>query len=260
MRTYYIQNRGESMNNPKDVSKRQARREQVRRKEQRGRLIGIGLISIGAIFVAFLIIYPNFKPAAAVITPPAVVRPNVDFNAAGNPDAPIRIDEYSDFQCPYCAKFYKETESKLMEAYVATGTVYFVYNTFGEFIGPESAGAGEAAYCAGDQGKFWEMHDIILSNQAGENQGAFVDRRLIAFADTLKLDMNKFESCFKANTYKDTIYQDGKDGLTAGVKATPSFIMSYTVNGEVKTKLIEGAQSLDGFKTEIDAALAEMGQ
>jgi protein-disulfide isomerase len=248
------------MNNPKDVSKRQARREQIRRKEQRARWIGIALISIGAIFVAFLIIYPNFKPVGAIATPKPFTRPNVEFNAAGNPDAPIRIDEYSDFQCPYCAKFYQDTEAQLMETYVTDGTVYFVYNTFGEFIGSESAGAAEAAYCAGDQGKFWEMHDVLLSNQAGENQGAFADRRLIAFANTLDLDMNKFESCFNANTYKDTIIQDGKDGLAGGIQATPSFIMSYTVNGEVKTKIIEGAQTFDGFKTEIEAALAEMGK
>jgi protein-disulfide isomerase len=248
------------MNNQKDMSKRQARREQIRRKDQRGRLIGIGLISIGAIFIAFLIIYPNFKPVGAIAAPEAITRPNVEFNAAGNPDAPIRIDEYSDYQCPYCAKFYEDTEAKLMETYVADGTVYFVYNTFGEFIGPESSSAGEAAYCAGDQGKFWEMHDIILSNQAGENQGAFADRRLLAFAEDLGLDMNKFETCFNANTYKDTIDQDMTDGLAGGVKATPSFVMTYTVNGEVKTKLIEGAQPFEGFKTEIEAALAEIGQ
>ena len=75
------------MNNTKDISTRQARREEIRRKEQRGRLIGIGLISIGAIFIAFLIIYPSFKPAAALTIPDATIRPNVDFNAAGNPDA-----------------------------------------------------------------------------------------------------------------------------------------------------------------------------
>jgi protein-disulfide isomerase len=257
---HYIQITGVGMNNPKDVSKRQARREQIRRKEQRNRLIGIALISIGAIFVAFLIIYPNFKPIGAISTPPALARPNVNFNAAGNPDAPIRIDEYSDFQCPYCEKFYKDTEAQLMDTYVTDGTVYFVYNTFGEFIGTESSSTGEAAYCAGDQGKFWEMHDIIFANQAGENTGAFNDRRLIAFAKTLGLDMTKFESCFNGQNYKDKIAKDGRDGLAGGVKATPSFIMSYKVNGVVKTKLIEGAQTIDGFKTEIDAALAEMGK
>jgi protein-disulfide isomerase len=252
----YIKIRGVNMNNPKDISKRQVRREQIRRKEQRGRWVGITLISIGAIFVAFLIIYPNFKPAAALAIPEALARPNVDFNAAGNPDAPIRIDEYSDFQCSHCASFYKTTEKQLMDSYVADGTVYFVYNTFGDFMGPDSADMGGAAYCAGDQAKFWEMHDVILSNQ-GNAQGA---RRLAEFAEYLKLDMDKFESCFNANTYKDTIAQDAKDGLAGGVKATPSFVMSYTVNGEVKTKLIEGAVSFDSFKTEIEAALAEIGK
>jgi protein-disulfide isomerase len=147
-----------------------------------------------------------------------------------------------------------------MASSVADGTVYFVYHSFGEFIGSESASAAEAAYCAGDQEKFWEMHDIIFANQVGENAGAFIDRRLIAFAENLGLDTNTFNSCFNGNNYKDLIAKDGKDGLAAGIKATPSFIMSYTVNGEVKTKLIEGAQLIDTFKQEIEAALAEMGQ
>lgn len=248
------------MSNTKDLSKRQARREQIRRKETRGRLMGISLISIGAIFVAFLIIYPNFKPVGEISTPEAISRPDVKFNAAGNPDAPIKIEEYSDFQCPYCGQFTERTEPQLMETYVADGTVYFVYHTFGEFIGPESGATAEAAYCAGDQEKFWEMHDIIFANQSGENAGAFTDRRLLAFAEKLELDMGVFTSCFNGNDYKDLIAKDGKDGLAAGIKATPSFILSYTVNGEVKTKLIEGAQLFETFKQEIEAALAEMGK
>jgi protein-disulfide isomerase len=257
---YHILFIGESMNNPKDISKRQARREEIRRREQRGRFIGIGLISLGAIFVAFLIIYPNFKPVGAITMPEAATRPNVKFNAAGNPNAPIKIDEYSDFQCPYCANFYKETEGQLMKTLVADGTVYFVYHTFGEFIGSESGSSAEAAYCAGDQEKFWEMHDILFSNQAGENQGGFADRRLVAFAEKLGLDMNKFNTCFNANAHKDLILKDGRDGQAAGVKATPSFVLSYTVNGTVKTKLIEGGQTIDAFKKEVSAALAEMGK
>ncbi len=144
-----------------------------------------------------------------------------------------------------------------METFVADGTVYFVYHSFCEFIGAESAGSAEAAYCAGDQDKFWEMHDIIFANQEGENAGAFVDRRLLAFAENLGLDMNKFKTCFNGSKYKDLIAQDAKDGLAAGVKATPSFSMSYTVNGVVKTKLLEGALGYDTFKQEIEAALAE---
>ena len=244
----------------KEISKRQARREQIRRKDMRNRLLGIGLISIVAILVAFLIIYPNFKPVGDISTAPEMTRSQVKFNAAGNPDAPIRIDEYSDFQCPYCRIFFEETESQIMESYVADGTVYFVYNSFGDFIGPESAAAAEAAYCAGDQEKFWEMHDIIFANQAGENAGAFTDRRLLAFAEKLDLDMTAFREGFDGNTYKSLITQDGKDGVSAGIKATPSFILSYTVNGEVKTQIIEGAQGIDAFTQAIEAALAEMGK
>ncbi|MBC7879512.1 MAG: DsbA family protein [Anaerolineales bacterium] len=246
------------MSNTKEMSKRQMRREQIRRKEMRGRIISISFISIVAILIAFLFIYPNFKPVGEIFTPEAISRPDVKFNAAGNPDAPIKLEEYSDFQCPFCRRFFEDTEAKLLETYVADGTVYFVYHSFGEFIGPESAGSAEAAYCAGDQEKFWEMHDTIFANQAGENQGAFTDRRLKAFAENIELDMSQFNSCFDGGDYKDLIAQDAKDALAADIQATPSFIMSYAVNGEVKTKLIEGAQPYDVFKQEIEAALLEM--
>lgn len=244
----------------KELSKRQARREQIRRKDTRNRLLGIGLISIVAILVAFLIIYPNFKPVGDISTAPEVTRSQVKFNAAGNPDAPIRIDEYSDFQCPYCRIFFEETEAQIMESYVADGTVYFVYNSYGDFIGAESAAAAEAAYCAGDQEKFWEMHDIIFANQTGENVGSYTDRRLSAFAEKIGLDMDQFNSCYNGGDHRDRVNQDAKNATIAGIKATPSFVLTYTVNGEPKTRLIEGAQGYDAFKLEIDAALAEIGQ
>ncbi len=248
------------MSNTKEMSKRQTRREQIRRKELRGRFFGIGLISIGAIFLAFLFIYPNFKPVGEISTAEARSRPNAKFNSAGNPDAPVKIDEYSDFQCPFCRKFYEDAEPQLMDTYVKDGTVYFSYHSYGEFIGVESGAAAEAAYCAGDQDKFWEMHDTIFANQTGENVGAYTDRRLTAFANTLGLDMGTFNTCFNNGTYSKLVTQDGNDGVSAGIKATPSFILSYTVNGEKKTKLLEGAQPFSVFEQEIKAALAEIGK
>lgn len=147
-----------------------------------------------------------------------------------------------------------------MKSYVADGTVYFVYNSFGDFIGPKSAAAAEAAYCAGDQEKFWEMHDIIFANQTGENVGNYTDRRLSAFAEKIGLDMDQFNSCYNGGDHRDRVNQDAKNATIAGIKATPSFVLTYTVNGEPKTRLIEGAQGYDAFKLEIDAALAEIGQ
>lgn len=244
----------------KEMSKRQVRKEQIRRKEQRSRLVAIALITLGALFLAFLIIYPMLKPVGAVNPAPEVSRPNVDFNTAGDPNAPIVITEYSDYQCPYCRLFFENTEELLMAQYVEPGTVYFVYKSVGGFIGPESEAAAEAAYCAGDQGKFWEMHDIIFANQTGENVGAYTDRRLEAFADELDLDRGLYDDCISSGKYEDLTAQDAEDANAAGIQATPSFLITYEVNGETQTRLIQGAQPIDVFAQEIEAALAELGQ
>ena len=247
------------MNN-KEMSKRQMRREQIRRKEKQSRLIAIVLITLGALFLAFLFIYPNFKPVGEIVTPEQVSRPDADFNTAGDPNAPITITEYSDFQCPYCRIFFENTEALLLEKYVATGTVYFVYKSVGEFIGPESKAAAEAAYCAGDQGKFWEMHDILFANQTGENVGAYTDRRLEVFADEIGLDRAEYDDCVSSGKYAELADQDAADATAAGIQATPSFVITYEVNGETQTRLIQGAQGIDVFTQEIEASLADMGK
>ncbi len=248
------------MSKDEGISKRQARREQRRRAEQRSRLITIGLIVAGALLVAFVLIYPNVQAVGAIATAEARTRPQVKDNGAGDPNAPVKIEEFSDFQCPYCKHFYEQTEAQVMDAYVATGKVYFTYRSFGEFIGPESRAAAEAAYCAGDQNKFWEMHDILFANQKAENAGDFTNPRLVAFAQKIGLDMTRFHSCFDNGTYSSRVDQDGVDGRAANVKATPSFVLSYTVNGQVKSELIEGAEPFSTFQAKIDAALKEMGK
>jgi len=241
----------------KEMSKRQVRREQRRRAEQRSRMtviIGVALVALAA--AAFLIL-PNFTPVGEIRPATAVTRPQVDGNTAGDPNAPVKMEEFSDYQCPYCARFAQDTEAQIMDAYVATGQVYFVYRSFGSWIGPESGDAAEASYCAGDQGKFWEMHDIIFANHNGENIGDYTSKRLTAFAETIGLDMGQFRSCFNGGTYADRVQQDLTDGNAAGIKATPSFVLSYTVNGEPKTEIIEGAVPFSQFQARLDAALAQ---
>lgn len=245
----------------KDMSKRQMRKEQMRRKEKQSRLFSIILVAAGALLVALFIILPNVRPVGGVEAPPSVIaRPDVDFNKAGDPNAKIKITEYSDFQCPYCRIFSENTEALLMAKYVDTGIVYFEYKSVGSFIGPESGAAAEAAYCAGDQGQFWEMHDVIFANQTGENVGAFTDRRLEAFAESIYLDMTEFNDCFSSGKYADLTDEDAKDATAAGLQATPSFLLTYEVNGETQTRVIQGAQGIDAFTQEIEAALADMGQ
>lgn len=247
------------MPNEQGMSKRQQLREKRQRDEKNKRMVSIGAVVIGALAIFGLLIYPNLKPVD--VTPnTSFERPNVDFNAAGDPNAPITITEYSDYQCPYCKRFSDETEQQLVETYAASGQVHFIYRSFGLFVGPESQTAAEASYCAGDQGKFWEFHDILFANQTGENAGAFSTRKLQAFASTLGLDTTTFNSCLDSGKHEQRVTQDGIDGQAAGITATPSFVMTYTVNGQVKTKIIEGAQPFSVFQTEIEAALAEMRQ
>ncbi|MEI6289531.1 MAG: DsbA family protein [Chloroflexota bacterium] len=229
------------------MSKRQEMRDKRAKQERNQKILVIAGVAVIAIAVALLLILPSLKPVGEIASHPLMNRPNVKFNGMGDPNAKVKIIEYSDFQCPYCAKFVSQTEQQLIDAYVATGKVYFEYHSFGDFIGPESGRAAEAAYCAGDQEKFWDMHDIIFANQKGENAGDFTDARLVAFAGKLGLDSSKFNDCFNNGKYKSQVSQDGVDAQAAGVKATPSF----TVNG----KLVEGAQPFSVFQTEIDALL-----
>ena len=247
------------MNNDSGMSKRQMRRAKMRRDQMRGRLIGLSVIVGVALCAAAVLIYPNFKPVGTIATAEEFARPRAQANAAGDPDAPIKIEEFSDFQCPYCGNFYRDTERQLVDTYVATGKVYLVYRSFGAFIGGESGRAAEAAYCAGDQNKFWEMHDIIFANQTGENVGDYTDKRLDAFAQAIGLDMAGFDACFGSGKYADQVDQDLVDGRAAGVTATPSFVLTYTVGGTPKSSVIAGAYPFSEFQTQIDAALAEMG-
>jgi protein-disulfide isomerase len=240
----------------KEASKRQQRKEQVRRKERRSRLLSIGLISVGVLFLAFLFIWPSLRPIGEVLPAQEITYPNPDFNAVGNPDAPIKIEEYADFQCPHCGTFFRNTEKLLMDNYVANGTVYFVFKAV-DYLGTASAEAAEAAYCAGDQNKFWEMQATIFTNQGLE---ALSDRRLAAFGEQVGLNMDEYNECYDSNKYADLVAENVANALTAGAEATPSFVMTYTVNGETKTKNIQGAQPYDVFIQEIEAALAEINQ
>jgi len=247
------------MSPEKVMSKRQAMRAKRERQARVQQLGIIGIIVVGALLVAAALIYPSLRPVGEVAAASSHERPMVNDNAMGDPNAPIKVEEFSDYQCPYCARFFEETEGQITATYVATGKVYFVYRSFGNFIGPESKAAAEAAYCAGDQNKYWDYHDILFANQTGENAGGYSDRRLQAFAESLSLDMDAFNSCFKSGNYADRVEQDYQDGAAAGVTGTPAFLITYTVNGEEKQRFVAGAYPFSEFQTQFDEALAEMG-
>src|SRR5687768_13535523 len=143
---------------PDKKSKRQERREKMRQQEQRRRLLTIGVISVGAALLVFAVVWPSIRPVAAVVAVDTVTYPNANDNTLGDPNAPIKIEEFADFQCPFCERFHEETEPLLRQYYIDTGKVLFVYRSMGNFVSQnmggvrtESQDAALAAYCAGDQ-------------------------------------------------------------------------------------------------------------
>lgn len=229
---------------------RKALREKRLRERRRRRLMTALIITGAALILAALLIYPSLKPVGDIVQITPIDRHQVEFNTMGDPNAPVVIEEYSDFQCPACRMFFERTEKQLIETYIATGKVYFIYHSMGAFIGPESLAAAEAAYCAGDQGRFWDYHDMLFVNQTGENVGAFSTKRLTAFAETLGLDMKAFNQCFKGHKYRQLATQDQVDGRNKGVRATPTFL----VNGQ----LVQGAQPFETMRQIIEAELAKI--
>lgn len=245
-------------------SKRQERRERMKQRERRNRLLTIGIITIAAAFLVFAIVWPQIRPIAEVVPVEPLARPQVERNTAGDPNAPIKIEEFADFQCPFCERFFEQTEPLLIEHYIATGKVQFVYRSMGNFVSQniggartESQDAAAAAYCAADQGKFWEMHDALFANVLGEDVGSFTDRRLAAIAEKVGLDMGQFNDCYNSGKYADQVQQDFKDGTAAGITGTPGFLITYTVNGETKTQTISGAEPFSSFQQKLEAILLE---
>lgn len=166
----------------------------------------------------------------------------------GNPDAPVTIVEFSDFQCPFCGRFFQAVLPQIIEKYVKTGKVKFVYRDFA-FLGEESQWAAEAAECAHEQGKFWEYHDYLFNHQQGENQDAFSKANLKRFAEAVGLDMAMFNGCFDSQKYQDEVRKDSSDGRRLGVSGTPTNF----ING----KAVVGALPFEEFEKMIEAELTK---
>jgi protein-disulfide isomerase len=230
------------------MSKRQEIRERRRREQIRNRILVIMLVVAGALLITFALILPSLNNArtAASVTqtaanaPPApinTVTPKVftvpvDMTTVGNPNAPVKVDVWEDFQCPRCAEYSQQTETLVFQNYVETGKVLYTFHFF--YVADlnaegESHHAANAAMCAAEQGRFWDYHDTLFANWNGENQGAFLDPRLVAFAETIGLDMNSFNQCFSEKRYKNFIDQDNQKGLDMGVHGTPSAFVNGTI-------------------------------
>ncbi len=181
---------------------------------------------------------PQAPPAAKV----DMQKLSQGYPTKGDPKAPITIVEFSDFQCPFCGQWFKNAYSQINENYIKKGTVKLVYRHFPLSFHPQANPAANAAECANEQGKFWEMHDRIFTNQEQLSPENYK-----AWAKEFGLDTTKFNSCYDTKKYDSKVTADFAEGSGVGVSGTPSFFVNGT--------LIVGAQGYDAFKSAIDAAI-----
>jgi protein-disulfide isomerase len=188
-----------------------------------------------------------------------VLRGAEDDPFTGGAEAELVLIEFSDYQCPYCRRHFKEILPQLKREYLEGGKVKYVFRDFPlDSMHPHAAKAAEAANCAGDQGKYWEMHQRLF-----ENARALGPVQLPDHAKAVGLDMTQFTECLDGGKYTDEVKQDVADGRAAGVTGTPTFFLAVAGDepGTLKTlKRIVGAQPFDVFKAAIDEALSELSK
>ena len=165
----------------------------------------------------------------------------------GNTNAPITILEWGDYQCTFCYKFHQNTLNIINEEFIKTGKVKIVFKDF-PLNGSDSKLTAEASYCAQDQEKYWKYHDELFKNWGGERTGWITRESLTKFAETVNLDVEKFNKCLDDHKYEnkvDLLYAFGKE---IGIDATPSFL----VFDDQKIIKIRGNQPLEIFLKTFD--------
>src|SRR5574338_9056 len=174
----------------------------------------------------------------------------------GNPNAPVTIVEFSDFQCPFCARFYTQTLPQIQQQYIDSGKVKLVFREFPlDSIHPNAIAASIAAHCANEQAKFWEYHNKLFEGQTQwASLGASdATNTFIQYASELGINSDNFNSCLNSTKSLDEISSDYKDGINYGVTGTPAFFIGNDKNGYVT---VIGAKPYSDFQQTIDNELS----
>ena len=195
------------------------------------------------------------RPAQAAPAAPTVSRVKVGNGPSlGKPDAPVTLVEFSDYQCPFCGRFFSQTFAALKTQYIDTGKVRYVFRDFPlDQIHPQARKAAEAAHCAGEQSKYWEMHDALFNNQR-----ALKLDDLKGYARQLGLDISAFGGCLDGGKHATTVSQHHAAGSEFGVTGTPAFFVGKSSSdGTIEATSIRGAQPITAFRQAIDRLLED---
>jgi len=197
---------------------------------------------------ALLLARPAAGPPANVVLDPGTNQ------FKGEPTAKLTLIEFSDYQCPFCARYVRDTYPQIEKEYVETGKLRYVFLDLPlESIHKLAFKAAEAANCAGEQGKYWEMHDRLFENQKALEPWT-------THAEAVGLNVAEFETCLASGRQADEIRRDMAEARKAGITGTPGFFLAYTdpKTSTVRTVAsLKGAQPFAAFKAEIDRLLAE---
>lgn len=171
----------------------------------------------------------------------------------GNPNAPITLVEFGDYQCHFCNVFFHSTEDSILKNYIETGKVNMIFKDF-NIIGPDSINASHGAHCANDQDMFWEYHDILYSNWTGENNGWASSENLLKFAQDVGLDIDEWSECMLEGRYSQTIVASNEDAKSLELTGTPSF---FVIGPDGKITRLFGAQPFTAFENIFETELVK---
>ena len=169
----------------------------------------------------------------------------------GRSDAPLTMVEFTDYQCPYCRRFHAEVWPKLKHEYIDTGKLRYIARDLPLSFHAAAAPAAEAAHCAGEQGKFWEMHAALLGGAADLTSGG-IERR----AQAVGLDMTAFRECVARGKFAGLIAAHAREADAVGIDGTPGFVIGRVSRGELDGVRVEGAQPYEEFSELLQALLA----
>ena len=190
-------------------------------------------------------------------TAPQIFQVSLDDDPVkGNPNAPVTVVEFSDFQCPFCSRFFQQTLPLIEENYIDTGKIKFVYKDLPlDSLHPNARAAHIAAECADEQGKFWEYHDVLFEKQSQWSSLASseLENTFTEFATDMGLQAASFESCMQSPNIADEVNKDTLEAASYGATGTPTFFIGNEKDGFIK---LVGAQPYAVFQRVIDNQLS----
>jgi protein-disulfide isomerase len=227
--------------------------------------IGAAIASVSIIIVFFALNTINDEPKLA-IEPALKSQELISTNIAspiflengspilGDPNAPVTLIEFGDYQCHFCNVHFHNTEHRLLEKFIKTGKVKMIFKDF-TIIGPDSVDAAHGTHCANDQDKFWEYHDILYNNWTGENNGWASSDNLLRFAQEIELDIDQWSDCMFDEKYSQITSNSSKDARELGITGTPAF---FVIGPDNKITRISGAQPYEIFEKIFNSELEKL--